>query len=234
MSTSSQYRSSYYHNQIQNETDKVFERRTVDRRDTRGTRSSDGTVSTITSSANSRESSGTAMTEGPAYSKKIVVVGDGGCGKTCLLISYSQGYFPEVCASNIFTHSIFHLPRLRYPQTFFPRCIPIPWDPLGWSGNRRAWTITPIAYCPLSISIPIAKPPCISRSFVFGVADGDHPFSLEIRTDRVRELHHLPHPSSHRQDGRVGPVGHGRSRRVRPPTSAFVPRDRPHLCLLRH
>jgi hypothetical protein len=70
------------------------------------TRTSNATVSThmsYGSSMGTRLSEATNITQPPSYSKKFVVVGDGGCGKTCLLISYSQGYFPEVRIYSITT-----------------------------------------------------------------------------------------------------------------------------------
>ena len=38
--------------------------------------------------------------------KKLVIVGDGACGKTCLLIVFSKDQFPEVYVPTVFENYV--------------------------------------------------------------------------------------------------------------------------------
>ena len=41
-----------------------------------------------------------------ALRKKLVIVGDGACGKTCLLIVFSKDQFPEVYVPTVFENYV--------------------------------------------------------------------------------------------------------------------------------
>jgi Ras family protein A len=55
-----------------------------------------------------------------ALSRKLVVIGDGACGKTCLLIVFANGNFPEVPLLFFFFFVLFIGSKINFSIYFFP------------------------------------------------------------------------------------------------------------------
>lgn len=72
-----------------------------------------------------------------AIRKKIVVVGDGECGKTCLLIVFSKEYFPLIYVPTVFENYV-------APVKLYGRVIELAlWDTAGQEDYDR---LRPLSY----------------------------------------------------------------------------------------
>lgn len=76
-----------------------------------------------------------------AIRKKLVIVGDGACGKTCLLIVFSKDQFPEVYVPTVFEN---YVADIEVDSKQVP-CHHTGWGgllPLPPSTGRRAWGLS--------------------------------------------------------------------------------------------
>ena len=73
----------------------------------------------------------------PLMRKKLVIVGDGGCGKTCLLIVFSKDQFPDIYVPTVFEN---------YVADF-----EVEGKQVSWERYKRFWC----KYCKLQVELAL-------------------------------------------------------------------------------
>jgi len=73
-----------------------------------------------------------------AIRKKLVIVGDGACGKTCLLIVFSKDQFPEVYVPTVFENYIADI-EVDGKQVSYPKIVLYTHSPSSLFCGLKHW-----------------------------------------------------------------------------------------------
>ncbi|RSH91490.1 Rho GTPase [Saitozyma podzolica] len=103
----------------------------------------------------------------PDLKRKLVVVGDGGCGKTCLLTVYAENRFPETYVPTVFENLITTIPSPLDPS----KCIELAlWDTAGQEDFDR---LRPLSYNDTDVILVVFA--CNHRPSLMNVQDKWYP-----------------------------------------------------------